>query len=123
MVEGVCGLTRASSMKRKNVSPNTPIVIRESPGPRRYNEGACSATGRYDAMTIDELRREALGLDLSSRARLALELLSSLDDLSEAEIERLWLEESQRRLEEIASGAVETVSADEALAKARAARR
>ena len=27
------------------------------------------ATGRCDAMTIDELRREALGLDLSSRAR------------------------------------------------------
>ena len=49
-------------------------------------------------MTIDELRREALGLDLSSRARLAHELLNSLDDLSEAEIEQLWLEESQRRL-------------------------
>jgi hypothetical protein len=74
-------------------------------------------------MTIDELRREALGLDLASRARLAHELISSLDDLSEAEIEQLWLEESQRRLEEVASGAVETVSAEEVLAKARAARR
>jgi hypothetical protein len=74
-------------------------------------------------MTIDELRREALGLDLSSRARLAHELISSLDDLSEAEIEQLWLEESQRRLDEVASGAVESVSVEEALAKARAARR
>jgi hypothetical protein len=81
------------------------------------------ATGRCDAMTIDELRREALGLDLSSRARLAHELISSLDDLSEAEIEQLWLEESQRRLDEVASGAVESVSVEEALAKARAARR
>jgi hypothetical protein len=81
------------------------------------------ATWRCDAMTIDELRREALGLDLSSRARLAHELISSLDGLSEAEIEQLWLEESQRRLDEVASGAVESVSVEEALAKARAARR
>lgn len=74
-------------------------------------------------MTIDELRREALGLDLPSRASLARELLSSLDDLSEAETEQLWLEESLRRHQEIVSGAVDPVSAEEALAKARAARR
>ncbi len=74
-------------------------------------------------MTIDELRREALGLDPPGRASLARDLLSSLDDLSEAEVEQLWLEESLRRHQEIASGAVGTVSADEALAKARAARR
>lgn len=73
-------------------------------------------------MTIDELRREALGLDLPSRASLARDLLSSLDDLTETEVERLWLEKSLRRHDEIASGAVETVSAEEALARARAAR-
>ncbi len=73
-------------------------------------------------MTIDELRREALGLDLSSRARLARDLLSSLDDLSESEIEQLWLEESVRRHNEVVTGAVETVAMDEALAQARAAR-
>ncbi len=73
-------------------------------------------------MTIDELRREALGLDLPSRARLARDLLSSLDDLSESEIEQPWLEESVRRHDDVVSGAVETVSMDEALAKARAAR-
>jgi hypothetical protein len=82
-----------------------------------------SAEARCDAMTIDELRREALGLDLPSRASLARDLLSSLDELSDAEVEQLWLPESQRRHNEAASGAVETVSADEALAKARAARR
>lgn len=74
-------------------------------------------------MTIDELRRQALGLDPKSRASLARELLTSLDDLSEAEVEQLWLEESQRRHEEIVSGAVETVSAEEALRRARQARR
>jgi hypothetical protein len=73
-------------------------------------------------MTIDELKREALSLDPSTRAGLARDLLSSLDDLSEDEIEQLWLEEALRRHDEVASGAVETVTAEEALAKARAAR-
>ncbi len=73
-------------------------------------------------MTIDELRREALELDLPSRARLARELLSSLDDLSEAEVEQLWLQEAVRRHDEVAAGAVETIALDEALASARAAR-
>ena len=48
-------------------------------------------------MTIDELRAEALRLNLEERAELASELLVSLDNLSESEIERLWLEEATRR--------------------------
>lgn len=72
-------------------------------------------------MTIDELEREALALDPRGRARLAHKLLDSLDELSEAEVEQLWLEESERRLAEVVSGSVATVSADEAIAHARAA--
>jgi hypothetical protein len=71
-------------------------------------------------MTIDELKREALGLDPSGRAGLARELLESLDDLSEAEVERLWLAEAVRRHEEVASGAVQAIPLEEALSKARA---
>jgi len=74
-------------------------------------------------MTIDELKREALQLDPSTRASLARDLLESLDDLSEAEIEQLWLEEAERRHHQIVSGAVETVSMEEALSRARVARR
>jgi putative addiction module component (TIGR02574 family) len=73
-------------------------------------------------MTIDELTREALQLDSSNRANLARDLLSSLDDLPEAEVERLWLEEAERRREEIESGVVATIPMDEVFAKARAAR-
>jgi hypothetical protein len=73
-------------------------------------------------LTIDELTREALALDARGRARLAHRPLDSLDQLSEAEAEQLWLEESERRLAEVASGAVDTVSADEAIARARASR-
>jgi hypothetical protein len=74
-------------------------------------------------MTIDELKREALRQDPSTRASLARDLLESLDDLTEVEIERLWLDEAERRHEQIVSGAVETVSMEEALSKAHAARR
>jgi hypothetical protein len=74
------------------------------------------------SVTIDELTREALALDPRGRARLAHWLLDSLDELSEAEVEQLWLEESERRLAEVASGAVGTVSAVEAIARARAGR-
>ena len=73
-------------------------------------------------MTIDELKREALRLEPSTRASLARDLLTSLDDLSESEIEQLWLEEAARRHDEVASGKVETVSMEDVLAKARAAR-
>ena len=42
-----------------------------------------------------------------------------MKDLSEAEIERLWLEEALRREEEIAAGKVSLRPADEVLKDAR----
>lgn len=73
-------------------------------------------------MTIDELKREALGLDPAARAELARELLESLDDLPKPEIERLWLEEAERRRRDVQSGKVVPIPVDEVFAKARAAR-
>ncbi len=70
-------------------------------------------------MTIDELMREALSLDPQGRAHLAHRLLDSLDELSEAEVEQLWLAEAVRRNAEIEAGAP-TYPADEVLARARA---
>lgn len=74
-------------------------------------------------MTIDDLKREALQLDPPSRASLARELLGSLDELTEAEIERLWLEEAVRRDEEMASGKVQPIPMDEVFAELRASRK
>jgi putative addiction module component (TIGR02574 family) len=74
-------------------------------------------------MTIDELKREALQLDPSKRAGLARDLLVSLDDLSEAEVESLWLEEAVRRDEEMASGKVQPIPMDEVFAELRSARK
>jgi hypothetical protein len=73
-------------------------------------------------MTIDELKREALRLDSAVRADLARELLESLDDLPELEIERLWLKEAERRRADVQAGKVIPLRMDEVFAKARAAR-
>ncbi len=45
-------------------------------------------------------------LNHEARAKLAHALLESLEDLSEAEVERLWVEGVIRRDEEIDSGKV-----------------
>ncbi len=70
-------------------------------------------------MTVDELMRAALGLNATERASMAHELLSSLESLSEAEVEQLWVEEALRRSAEIDTGLVETIPADQVIAEAR----
>jgi putative addiction module component (TIGR02574 family) len=64
-------------------------------------------------MNIQSLEQEVLHLPIEDRARLAEKLLSSLDVLSEQEIEKLWLVEAQRRASEIDNGTVQLVSSEE----------
>ena len=56
--------------------------------------------------SLEELKSEALKLAPEARAKLAQVLLESLEDLSEAEIERLWVEEAVRRDEQVDAGKV-----------------
>ena len=73
-------------------------------------------------MTIDELRVEVLRLAPEGRADLVRELLASLDALSESEIERLWLDEAERRLAQLDSGDASADPSDVVLARVRARR-
>ena len=73
-------------------------------------------------MTVDELKAAALQLAPQARADLARELLNSLDGLSAAEIEQLWFEEAARRDRELDAGTVQSLPADEVLARAKALR-
>jgi putative addiction module component (TIGR02574 family) len=59
-------------------------------------------------------------LDVNSRAQLARKLLTSLDELSEDENEKLWAQEALRRHEDIKSGKVKIRSADAVFKTARA---
>jgi len=69
------------------------------------------------------LESEALKLSPKERARLAERLISSLDDHSDPDSERLWLEEAERRLDELLSGKVAGIPADEVFRKARSSMR
>ncbi len=72
-------------------------------------------------MSLKEIEAEVMKLDLKDRAALARWILRSLEGLSEAEIEALWAEEAERRLDEMERGLVPEITAEEAFRKARAA--
>ncbi len=55
-------------------------------------------------LTYDQLAEKALKLPSRSKARLARELLASLEPTTEAEIDRLWLDEAERRDREMDAG-------------------
>jgi putative addiction module component (TIGR02574 family) len=72
-------------------------------------------------MSSDELRIAALALPSADRAKLAQELLRSLDEPAGADSETAWLSEITRRAGEVADGSVQSV--DWEVARERIARR
>ena len=66
---------------------------------------------------------EALRLPPKARARLAERLLGSLDSSFDVDNDTFWLEESERRLDELESGKVTGVPAAKVFAHARSRRR
>lgn len=72
-------------------------------------------------MSIEEIEVEIKKLSLRDRAALAKRLVESLDELSESEIEALWIEEAERRLDELEQGLVTESPAEDVLRRARAA--
>ena len=71
-------------------------------------------------MTIEEIESAIFSLDIQSRAKLARKLLLSLEDLSVEENLELWVQESERRLQELRADPGSAVDADEAIADVRA---
>jgi putative addiction module component (TIGR02574 family) len=72
-------------------------------------------------MSFDELVAEVEKLSLQERAALAKRIVESLDELSESEVEALWLQEAERRLDELEQGRATEVPAEEVLRRAKAA--
>ncbi len=68
-------------------------------------------------MSVQELEAEILKLPSHERARLAEVLIESLEE--EDEIARAWADEAERRYEELRSGAVDAVPAEEVFARIR----
>ncbi len=67
---------------------------------------------------IETLTQETLALDIEERAALAGKLILSLDEPKPSELERMWLEESERRLEAYRAGRTQAIPADEVFRRA-----
>ena len=67
---------------------------------------------------IEELAKETMALDIEDRALLASKLLLSLDEPTSSEVERLWLDEAEHRLEGYRAGRVQGIPADEVFSRA-----
>jgi putative addiction module component (TIGR02574 family) len=61
---------------------------------------------------VEELSKRARSLDPEDRARLAEELLASLDEDSDADAATAWETEIGRRVEQITSGKAKLTPAD-----------
>ena len=77
-------------------------------------------TGIIGDMDFAAIEKQALSLSVEDRARLAQELLGSLETLSADEHRSLWLNEAVRRAEQIDRGESVLVPAEEVARKARA---
>ena len=72
------------------------------------------------SLQLQEVVNKALNLSPEERAELAYELILSLDDTRDKEVETAWDAEIERRVREIKSGKAKGRPAEDILAEIRA---
>lgn len=72
------------------------------------------------ARGISEIETEVRNLDRGQQERLLRALLEELDGPSDADADRVWLDEVQRRSAEFDAGLVTAISAEEIFERVRA---
>jgi len=68
---------------------------------------------------LEQVAQEALALPTEARANLAERLFQSLDEGGLTEIEEAWIQEAERRYEELKTGKVKGIPAHEVFAEIR----
>jgi len=68
---------------------------------------------------FDDLEKQARSLSREEKAALARVLIDELDPVNEPGVDELWLEEAHRRYEAYRRGEMQSISGDEAMARAR----
>lgn len=71
-------------------------------------------------ITVEQIAEEALSLPSEARALLADRLVESLDPAEDGYIRQLWIKEARRRVDEVRSGEVPTISGEDVFAQVRA---
>jgi len=67
----------------------------------------------------DKILEEALSLPADEQASLAEKILKSLNLPTEDEVNRLWVEEAERRVSELEAGKVESIPGEQVFARIR----
>jgi len=67
---------------------------------------------------IEAISEATMQLDLEDRARLACKLLLNLDEPSPSELERVWLDEAEHRLDDFRSGRTQGIPAENVFRRA-----
>jgi putative addiction module component (TIGR02574 family) len=62
---------------------------------------------------LDQLTADAMKLPVRDRVQLAQRLVSTIDDEVESDTEALWFAEAERRLDELRSGKVQGIPAED----------
>ena len=73
------------------------------------------------SMTFEQLAAEAMSLSIEEKVSLADKLIQTLDLHPRGLLDDLWAEEAKRRLEEVRSGIVQPISAEETAKRVRRA--
>ena len=71
------------------------------------------------SISIEQIAEAALSLPSDARALLADRLVESLDPLTDQDVRSAWASEALRRLDDLRTGRVAGVPANEALLQAR----
>lgn len=71
-------------------------------------------------MDLKQIESEAFALPPEERATLVRRLLWSLEEIPEGEFDRLWGEESARRIAELDAGTAQLLPGEEIAKKAKA---
>jgi putative addiction module component (TIGR02574 family) len=74
--------------------------------------------------SLPDVEKDALRLSAEDRARLAVRLLSSLEEAAESpeKIEQLWIAEAEHRFQQLREGVVQGIPAREVFAELRTKR-
>ena len=67
---------------------------------------------------VDDLLSASMNLSLEERAQLAGRLLLSIENPTDVEVERLWLDEAERRLNAFRRGDSQSIPSEEVFKKA-----
>ena len=72
-------------------------------------------------LTVEQIADEALALPSEARALLADRLVESLDPAEDGYIRQLWMREARQRVDQVRSGEVKAIAAEEVFAQVRQA--